>query len=35
MKTHVENVHPHLLIKKKYVLSEKAMAKLFETHQSW
>jgi hypothetical protein len=30
MKTHVDNVHPHLLAKKKFVLNEKVMVKLFE-----
>jgi hypothetical protein len=28
MKTHVENVHPHLLAKRKSILSERAVAKL-------
>jgi len=31
MKTHVDNVHSHLLAKRKYILSEKAVAKLSKT----
>ncbi len=30
MRTHVDNVHLHLLAKRKSILSEKAMVKLFE-----
>jgi hypothetical protein len=30
MKTHVDNVHPRLLAKRKFVLNERAMVMLFE-----
>jgi hypothetical protein len=30
MKTLVDNVHPPLLVKRKFVLSERAMVMLFE-----
>lgn len=35
MKTHIDNGHPHLLAKRKIVLSEKAITKLFGTYHSW
>jgi hypothetical protein len=35
MTTHVDNVHPHLLTKRKSVLSEKAVDKLFEVKHNW
>jgi hypothetical protein len=35
MKTHVDNVHPHLLGKRKFVLNEKEMVKLFEIDHNW
>jgi hypothetical protein len=35
MRTHVDNVHPHLLTKRKSILNERVMVKLFETDHSW
>ncbi len=35
MKTHIDNVHPHLLSKRKTVLSEKPITKVFGTYHSW
>jgi hypothetical protein len=35
MKTHVDNVHFHLLSKKKIVLNERAEAKLFKIDHNW
>jgi hypothetical protein len=34
MRTHVDNVHFHLLIKRKFILSERVVAKLFETNHN-
>ncbi len=34
MKTHVDNVHPCSLIKRKFILNETIVAKLFETDHS-
>ncbi len=35
MKTHIDYVHPHLLAKRKIVLNEKAISKVFGTYHSW
>jgi hypothetical protein len=35
MKTHVDNVHSHLLVKKKSLLSESAMVKLYGANHIW
>ncbi len=35
MKTHIDNVHLHLLAKRKIVLNGKAIIKLFGTYHSW
>jgi hypothetical protein len=32
MKTHVDNVHPHLVAKNKIVLSERVVVKFFKTN---
>jgi hypothetical protein len=35
MKTHIDNVHPHLFAKRKIVLSDKVIIKVFGTYHSW
>jgi hypothetical protein len=35
MKTHVDNVHPCLFAKRKFVLSERAMAMRSKTYHNW
>jgi hypothetical protein len=35
MRTHIDNVHPHLLIKRKSILNERVVVKLFEIDHSW
>ncbi len=35
MKTHIDNVHLHLFAKRKIILSEKAITKVFGTYHSW
>jgi hypothetical protein len=34
MKKNVENVHPHLLVKRKSILNEKAVLKLSKTYHN-
>jgi hypothetical protein len=35
MKTHVDNVHSHLVAKRKYILNERALVKLSKTDHIW
>ncbi len=35
MRTHVDNVHPHLLTKRKSILNERVVVKLFGTNHNW
>jgi len=35
MKTYVDNVHSHLFVKKKSILSESAMVKLYWANHIW
>jgi hypothetical protein len=35
MKTHIDNVHPHLVAKRKFVLNEKTIVNFFGTYHSW